>query len=172
MTQRYPEPDLSRICETSEAWVRQLKSGVDAIRALRGEMSLSPAQKVPLLAAHGGDADAQAFLEKAAPVLAALGKLSEVRVVADLPADAMAPVQIVGNLKLMLHIEIDVAAETERLQKEIVRITGEIAKCEGKLGNASFVDRAPAAVVGQEKQRLADFAALRDKLQEQLGRLK
>ena len=171
MTQRYPEADLGRICETSEAWVKQLKSCVDAIRALRGEMNISPAQKVPLLAAHAGDEASTAFLEKAAPVLAALGKLAEVRIVADLPTDAMAPVQIVGGLKLMLHIEIDVAAETERLQKEIARISGEIAKCEGKLGNASFVDRAPAAVVAQEKARLADFSALRDKLGEQLGRL-
>ena len=83
----------------------------------------------------------------------------------------MAPVQIVGGLKLMLHVEIDVAAEKERLSKELARVKGEIAKCEGKLGNASFVDRAPAAVVDQEKARLADFASLRDKLAEQLQRL-
>jgi valyl-tRNA synthetase len=83
----------------------------------------------------------------------------------------VAPVQIVDGLKLMLHIEIDVAAETERLNKEIARISIEITKCEGKLGNASFVDRAPAAVVDQEKQRLADFNMLRGKLQEQLSRL-
>jgi valyl-tRNA synthetase len=171
MTQRYPKSDPSRMDEQAEAWVARLKSCVDAVRALRGEMSISPAQKVPLIASFEGNAADELFLRDAGPVLAALGKLVDVQVQAALPADAVAPVQIVDGLKLMLHIEIDVAAETERLQKEIARISIEITKCEGKLGNASFVDRAPAAVVDQEKQRLADFNALRGKLQEQLTRL-
>ena len=61
----------------------------------------------------------------------------------------------------MLHIEIDVEAERARIGKEAEKIRIEIAKCNGKLGNASFVDRAPAAVVDQEKARLAEFSALR-----------
>jgi valyl-tRNA synthetase len=172
MTQGYPQADMSRIDEVAEAWVKKLKAGVDAVRALRGEMNISPAQKVPLIAAFEGDATEKEFLETAAPVLAALGKLSEVRVETLIPADAMAPVQIVGNIKLMLHIEIDVAAETERINKEIARVSAEIAKCEAKLGNASFVDRAPAAVVAQEKERQQGFIALIEKLNEQLLKLK
>jgi valyl-tRNA synthetase len=171
MTQGYPKSDLSRIDTQAEAWVARLKSCVDAVRALRGEMSISPAQKVPLIASFEGQAGDESFLRDAAPILAALGKLTDVQVQATLPQGAVAPVQIVDGLKLMLHIEIDVAAETERLNKEIARISIEITKCEGKLGNASFVDRAPAAVVDQEKQRLADFNMLRGKLQEQLSRL-
>jgi len=92
-------------------------------------------------------------------------------VVDSLPADSMAPVQIVGELKLMLHIEIDVEAERARIGKEAEKIRIEIAKCNGKLGNASFVDRAPAAVVEQEKARLADFSALLEKLESQLSKL-
>ncbi len=172
MTQRYPQADMGRVDENAEAWVKKLKAAVDAVRALRGEMSISPAQKVPLIAAFESSALEKEFLETAAPVLAALGKLSEVRVEAVIPADAMAPVQIVGDIKLMLHIEIDVAAETERINKEIARVSAEIAKCEAKLGNASFVDRAPAAVVAQEKERQAGFVALVQKLSEQLLKLK
>ena len=71
----------------------------------------------------------------------------------------------------MLKIEIDKAAERERLQKEISRLEGEIAKAEAKLANAGFVARAPAAVVAQERERLAAFALTLGNLKHQLAKL-
>ena len=139
---------------------------VTACRSLRGEMNLSPALKVPLTAA--GDKRA---VEAYAPYLAALAKLSEVTACGDVLPGSEAPVQIVGDYRLMLKIEIDVAAEKERLGKEISRISGEIEKAEKKLAMPSFVERAPANVVAQERERLAGFIALRDKQQVQLQRL-
>ena len=86
-------------------------------------------------------------------------------------ATSQSPVVVQGESRLALHVEIDVAAENERLNKEITRLQGEIAKASGKLSNESFVARAPAAVVAQEQQRIADFTAALTRLQDQLARL-
>jgi valyl-tRNA synthetase len=166
MLARYPVADLTRVDETAESAITELKALVYACRNLRAEMGVSPAQRLPLAAA--GDAEA---LRRYAPYIAGLAKLSEVDVVAEIGADALAPVAVVGETRLMLKVEIDVAAERERLAKEIARIEGEIVKAQGKLGNASFVERAPAAVVQQERERLAGFSATVEKLRPQLERL-
>jgi valyl-tRNA synthetase len=129
-------------------------------------MGISPAARVPLIAA--GDATA---LTAYAPYLKALAKLEEVSIVSDLP-EADAPVMLVNDFKLMLKVEIDVAAEKERLSKEVTRLENEINKANAKLNNESFVARAPAAVVEQEKARVADFSATLDKLASQLAKLK
>jgi valyl-tRNA synthetase len=165
MLQAYPKADLEKIDDQAEAWVATLKTAVEACRSLRGEMSISPASKVPLIAA--GDAEQLAAF---APYLKSLAKLENVDIVAELP-EADAPVMLAADFKLMLKVEIDVAAEKERLGKEIARLQGEITKANSKLGNESFVARAPAAVVEQEKARLAEFSANLDKLQTQFNKL-
>jgi valyl-tRNA synthetase len=164
MLQAYPTPDLGKLDEQAENWMAQLKTMTDACRNLRGEMQLSPAQKVPLIIE--GDKALQSF----APYLQALAKLSDVQVVDTLP-ESPAPVSVVGTAKLMLQVEIDVAAERERLSKEIARLEGEITKANAKLSNESFVARAPAQVVAQEKERLLSFGATLDKLREQFAKL-
>ncbi len=166
MTQAYPKADLSRCDEQAETWVATLKQMINACRSLRGEMTISPALKVPLIAA--GDAET---IKVYAPYLAALAKLSEVTASGETLPESDAPVQIVGEFRLMLKIEIDVAAEKLRLAKEIARIEGEIIKAEKKLATPSFVERAPAQVVAQEQERLNGFGILRDKLNSQLARL-
>ncbi len=166
MLEVYPKAQPEKIDENAEAWVALLKESVDACRSLRGEMNISPATKVPLIAA-GDLVQLQAY----APHLKALAKLAEVEIVTDLP-EADAPVALAGEFKLMLKIEIDVAAEKERLGKEIARLEGEISKANGKLTNESFVARAPVAVVEQEKARVAEFSASLEKLKTQLQKLK
>jgi valyl-tRNA synthetase len=124
---------------------------------------------VPLLAA-GAAEPLRAGLSEAAPYLAALAKLSEVQVLEELP-NIGAPVAVVNDQKLMLKVEVDKAAETVRLAKEIARLEGEIAKANGKLGNESFVAKAPPAVIAQEKERVAGFNSTLVKVREQLARL-
>jgi valyl-tRNA synthetase len=165
MLQPYPKADVTRIDVEAETQITLLQEMVNACRKLRSEMTLSPALRVPLLTA--GNA---ATLHTFAPYLQALGKLSEVSVLDELP-DADAPVAIVANFKLMLKVEIDVASERERLDKEIARLSAEVAKAQGKLSTASFIERAPAAVVAQEQKRVQDFNATLTQLQAQRVKL-
>ena len=165
MLQPYPEPDAARIDEAAEQHVALLKQLTNACRTLRSEMNLGPQQKVPLLAQ--GD---RATLAALAPYLVPLARLSEVAIVDELP-QADAPVSIVDDFRLMLKIEVDAAAERARLGKEMERLAGEIAKTEGKLANANFVERAPAAVVEQERQRLVQYETTVAKVRAQLERL-
>jgi valyl-tRNA synthetase len=149
--QAFPQADVHAMDAQACAQVDLLKGQVEAVRALRGEMNLSPAARVPLIAEGP-----QEMLLQHAPYLASLAKLSGVDVMSTLPDDG-APVQVVGQTRLMLKIEIDVASEKIRLDKEIARLEGEINKAQAKLSNESFVARAPAAVVEQEQQRVAQF---------------
>ena len=165
MLQAYPQADSSKINQAAMQQVALLQEIVNACRRLRSEMNLSPALRVPLIAA--GDA---ATLGWFAPYISSLAKLSEVQIVADLP-EGDAAIAVVGEYRLMLKVEIDVVAERERLTKEIARLQNEIGKTQAKLSNASFVDRAPAAVVEQERQRMAGFGATVAQLQAQLDRL-
>ncbi len=167
---RYPESQPNKIDEAAIAHVVKLKALVDACRTLRGEMNVSPATRLPLYVL--GDT---AFMQAAGPVLQALAKLSEVRVFEDeaswAAAAQAAPVAVVGEARMCLFMEIDVAAEKARLGKEAARLEGEITKANGKLSNEAFVAKAPPAVIDQEKKRVADFSATLEKVREQLARL-
>ena len=170
----YPEAQPEKIDEASIAYVERIKAMVDSCRTLRGEMGVSPAQRLPLLV-MGDNAEAAEFLRANAAVLKNLAKLSDVKVFEDeaaWQAEAQsAPVSVVGDARLALFVEIDVEVEKARLTKEAKRLEGEIAKANGKLSNEAFCAKAPAAVLEQEKKRVADFGATLARIQEQLARL-
>ena len=166
----YPKSQLERVDANADAWMDKLKAIVGSCRNLRSEMNLTPGERVPLNAI--GDAE---FVRAATPLLKSLARLSEVTLFDDDAAFADAsrdsPVAVVGATRIALHVKIDLAAETTRLTKEIDRLVAEIAKAHAKLGNESFVGRAPAAVVDQEKKRVADFTATASRLRDQRARL-
>ncbi|TRZ57035.1 MAG: valine--tRNA ligase [Rhodocyclaceae bacterium] len=167
MLQPYPLSQPEKMNAGAEARMDVLKDMINACRSLRGEMNLSPALKVPLVAA-GDMATVDAF----APYLKALARLeSVVAAGVDLP-ESDAPVQNVSDFRLMLKIEIDVDTERQRLAKEIGRVETEISKSENKLALPSFIERAPPQVVAQERERLTNFGTLVGQLRQQLTRLK
>lgn len=170
VTAAYPVAQPEKIDPAAIAWVEQLKAVVSTCRSLRSEMGLSPSDRVPLLV--GGDLS---FIREAAAALKVLAKLEKVELIEDeaafTEASAMSPVLVHGAARLALKVEIDVEAEKARLSKEIARLEGEVAKATAKLSNESFVARAPAAVVEQERQRIADFGNTVTRLRAQLSQL-
>jgi len=169
VTAPYPKAQLEKVDRQADAWMATLKEIVGSGRVLRSQMSLAPGKRVPLYAT--GDAG---FLAAATPLLKALAQVSEVTVFDDAgfaAATADSPVAVVGGNRIALHVEIDRTAEIARLTKEIDRIDGEIAKQNAKLGNESFVAKAPAEVVAQFKQRVAEFSATMSRLRDQRARL-
>jgi valyl-tRNA synthetase len=167
---RYPQAQPEKIDPAAIAHVAKLKSIVDACRNLRGEMNVSPAQRLPLLVS--GDA---AFIQQSADLLKALAKLSDVKTFATeaewAESSGASPTAVVGEARMSLFVEVDVVAEKARLSKEVTRLEGEVVKANAKLSNEAFVAKAPAAVLDQERKRLADFTATLEKLREQIKRL-
>ena len=166
----YPQSQPNKIDEGAEAYVSKLKALVNATRELRGEMKVSPATRLPLFVV--GDT---AFMTQSSAVIKSLAKLSDVQVFNDEAAWALAaqaaPVAVIGDAKVCLHMEVDVGAEKLRLGKEITRLEGELVKVQTKLANEAFVSKVPPAVLAQEHKRRDDFTATLHKLGQQLIRL-
>ncbi len=170
----YPVCQPERIDEAAIAQIVKLKQLVDACRNLRGEMSVPPSTRLPLYVVAQTEAEG-AFLKTSAPILQALAKLNEVKLFADeaswQAAAQASPVAVVGDARICLHMEVDVAAEKLRLGKEVARLEGEIARANGKLANEAFVAKAPPVVIDQERKRVAGFSDTVTKMRDQLARL-
>jgi len=166
MLASYPRCQPEKIDEAAEREVDTAKGVVNAARNLRSELKIQSQYSVPpsfYITGTPSSATTSAF--------SALVRQSDLKMVEELP-DSESPVAVLGQHRLMLHVEMDPAAERGRLQKEISRLEGEIAKANAKLSNPNFVERAPAAVVAQEKERLATFLATLEQLTVQLNKLK
>ncbi|MFY9316034.1 MAG: valine--tRNA ligase [Burkholderiales bacterium] len=158
----YPRSQPEKIDEAAEKEIEEAKAIINAGRNLRSEMKIPPKDKIVFYMAGK-------ISVSTAIASTSLLRVSELRN-QELPS-ADFPIAVVGSVRLMPYIEVDPAEEKLRLQKEIARLDGEIAKAKAKLSNAAFVDRAPAQVVEQERARLAGFEATLAKLRPQLDKL-
>jgi valyl-tRNA synthetase len=164
MLQRYPKSEPAKIDEKAEADVRFMKELIDGVRLLRAETGLQPKDRVPLIAVtpHG------AALKDMQAYALFLGRLSGMEIHAHQKAAEGASKIIGGHTHIQLKIEVDAAAESARLKKEIAATEAQIAAARAKLANESFVARAPAKVVEEFRARLATFETTLAKLREQL----
>ena len=163
--EKFPTSREKKIDDHSIEWVSTLKKLIDNVRSLRGEMNISPANKIPL-ALSGNKKELEEYL----PYLISLAKLSDAKITADLPKKE-APVAIINEYKVMLNIEVDKESEAIRLKKEIEKIDIDLNKAGIKLNNENFVSKAPKEIIKQEKERLSKFSEHKDKLVQQLKKL-
>ncbi|MEN1940063.1 valine--tRNA ligase [Luteimonas sp. MJ174] len=172
MTRAYPRaPDFAgQDHADAAADVEWLKAMVSALRRIRSELGVSPGKPVRLLVSGGSSADADR-LARFSSQLGFLTRIEGVEAISGDPPPAAAA--LVGELKLFVPLEglVDLDAERTRLDKELKRVASELAKSKGKLASDTFVANAPAAVVEQERTRLADWTAQHEALSAQRARL-
>jgi valyl-tRNA synthetase len=168
MLAEFPQPEkyLSNKSAAASGEIKELKQVIGSIRNLRAEMNLAPALKVPLLVAT----TAPEFITTHQHFIAALAKVSQVSVVAQF-VEENAPIAVLNNLRLMLQVEVDVAAERTRLTKELDKQVQEMEKLEQKLANPNYRERAPQQLVARDQARVAELTAVAQQLQSQLAKL-
>ncbi len=169
MQQTLPsEPLVSLDSTEAQAKASAIYETAGRLRNLKAEYNLGSRKDMRFIVKG-----AVAWLAEETKVLALLAGAVEIVLDSTYEAPKGTPAALtpVGEVYLPMEGLIDVEAERVRISKEIERIKIEVKKCEGKLGNASFVDRAPPEVVEQENARLADWRAKLVQLGEMLAAL-
>jgi valyl-tRNA synthetase len=168
--QVYPRAADLPADDAADAEIEWLKAVLTQIRRIRSEMNIAPGKTIPLLFAAGNASDRNRTA-KFASEIEFLARTESQRWLDTGETEPASAAAIIGELKLLIPLAglIDIDAERARLAREIMRIEGEIDKSNAKLGK--FGANTPAAVVEQEKQRLADFTTTLAGMREQSARL-
>ncbi len=156
----YPQADASKINPLALESVEWLKNVILGVRRIRAEMDIAPSKMLEVLATGATAEESQRFTEFAA-ILVTVGRIGSVTPLADHAALPEAAMTLIGTLQLHIPLAglIDKAAELARLAREIAKNEAELAKARSKLDAPGFADRAPPAVVAQERERADKFAA-------------
>jgi valyl-tRNA synthetase len=172
MLRQYPVADDAASDAAAIADIEWVKQFILGIRQIRGEMDISPGKFLPVLLQHASDSD-RARAEQQALLLQRVGRVESIEILADADEPAAAATALLGDMRLLVPMKglIDVGAEKARLDKQMDKTRAELAKANGKLGNERFVSNAPAAVVEQERERVAEFEKTITQLTEQLQKL-
>ena len=154
--------------EAELGWLVRL---VGAIRAARSELNVSPAARLTLHQS-GASAATRGWLERHGEALQRLARIGDI-VVEERPVPPQSLVVVIDETTFALPVGevVDLAAERVRLEREIGKLGTEIDRGRQKLANADFVARAPAEVIDQQRERLAEAEATRDRLAQAVRRI-
>ncbi|MDH5426366.1 MAG: valine--tRNA ligase [Gammaproteobacteria bacterium] len=171
MQQPYPVSDASKLDEKAVNDLEWVKAFVIGVRRIRSEMDIAPGKALPVLLQNYSASDQTLFKENES-FIKSLAKIESIEWLLDQPAPESATA-LIGDMKILIPLAglIDKDAEMARLEKEIGKISVNLEKCESKMNNASFVDKAPQAVVLKERQRIEEMHTALKQLNEQLVKI-
>lgn len=173
MLQPYPVPEQSKINVNAIADIEWIKGVIIGIRNIRGEMDIAPGKKLPVYFSHGSTED-KTRLDNYRNFLLTLAKLDDITWLEQTEQAPTSATQLVGDMEIHVPMAglIDKDAEINRLSKEIEKLSKELTRVKDKLNNPNFTDKAPAAVVTKEKQKLEAAASAKSALEEKLQALR
>ncbi|MEH6586541.1 MAG: valine--tRNA ligase [Halioglobus sp.] len=173
MLQPYPVADESAMDSAANADIEWLKGVIVGIRNIRGEMNIPPGKELTVLLKNGGEEDKRRLTQNA-PFLKKLAKLDTLTWLEAAQEAPIAATALVGELEILVPMAglIDKEAELARLAKETEKLEKDLKRIQGKLGNSSFVDKAPAAVVEKEREKMQAQEQALQQLQEQEQRIR
>ena len=168
MRQPYPVSDPDSIDQDAISEISWVKDFIIGVRKIRSGMNIDPRKPLPVLL-QNGSAEDQSRLERNLHYIVSVGRVETATWLEDGDEAPEASTALVDDMKILIPLAglIDKDAEITRLSKEIERKKGELQRCEGKLSNAGFVDKAPAAVVQKEQEKASELRNAIDSLQEQ-----
>ncbi len=163
---RWPELDERRLDVRAERDVEILRDLVVKIRNLRAESNIDPAKRIEVLA-HASSARNAKFVREVAPLIASLVRASSVRVVDGIDSGVVAARCLVRGIEVALPLSglLDLDAERARLKRELGKVEQEAEERARKLGNETFLLRAPAAVVEKERSLQREILERKKKLE-------
>ncbi|MCK5002655.1 MAG: class I tRNA ligase family protein, partial [Gammaproteobacteria bacterium] len=173
MTQPYPIADQNKVDKVAETELEWVKNFITGVRKIRSEMDIPPGKPLPVLLQNATDKDKTCFNSNQ-NFIETLAKLESVEWLNAGDAAPESATALVGEMQILIPLAglIDKEAELTRLEKEMGKLTINIEKGEAKLQNPGFVDKAPAAVVEKERQRLAELSKSLQQLQEQAEKIR
>ena len=173
MLQPMPAFDEKYINEEAVADINWIKDAVIAVRNIRAEMNIAPSKPLQLLIRQASPT-VHRIVSDNITFIKTLAKLSEIVLLDEGENSPLSVTKLVDGAELLIPMAglINKEDELARLEKEIARIDSEIARITNKLSNASFVDKAPAAVVAKEKEKQQGYIDDKAKLQEQYVAIK
>ena len=172
MLQSFPQFDSSLKNETIETELNWIKNVVVAIRTVRSEMNIAPGKPLSVLFSKGSELDKERFA-KNQTLVTTLARLESVTWLAPGDTHPDSATALAGDLEILIPMAglINKDEESERLNREIAKISKEVERAEAKLHNPNFVDRAPAEVVDKERVKLDELKTTIAKLQTQIERI-
>ncbi|ACR11740.1 valine--tRNA ligase [Teredinibacter turnerae T7901] len=168
MLQRYPAPAEERIDAAAISDIEWVKSVIEAVRNIRGEMNIPRATKLPVFVRDLTSED-ERCLNDNAQFLTRLANLESITRLAAQDKAPLSATALAGSMEIRVPMAglIDKDAELARLHKESDKLVKEKSRLAGKLENPKFVDKAPADVVAKEREKLNEVEAALAKLSEQ-----